>query len=236
MGGRAYGQALRAAACALMGWQVWLVWWIASYDASTVEWTCDPAGGCSSDQFASMAPFVGIGTTLLFGFLTARFLQRAAAGAAVALAALAAIAGWYDAVDAGRVAYSTVTDYFIVMPIGRFPVSGWLTFLWAVAGAGCLAAWWGAAVSLRRTALLRRLSRRYATADAELHGWRTVGGKHGEVTVVFHDARGDRHEVPTIVERVALERTVRAVYDEARPDDPACTRVAVSRRKLLRFS
>ncbi len=54
--------------------------------------------------------------------------------------------------------------------------------------------------------------------------------------MVFRDRRGDRHEVPAIVERVALERTVRAVYDEARPDDPACTRVAVSRRKLLRIS
>ncbi|MEV0279367.1 hypothetical protein AB0I22_23675 [Streptomyces sp. NPDC050610] len=236
MGGKAYGQALRAVACALMGWQVWLVWRLSSYDASTVEWTCDGTGTCASDQFASMAPFVGIGSALLFGFLAARFLQRAVVGASVTLAALAAIAGWYDAVDAGRVAYGTVTDYFIVVPIGRFPVSGWLTFLWAVAGAGCLAAWWGAAVSMRRTAALRRLSRRYTTADAELHGWRTVGGKYGEVTVVFDDLRGDRHEVPAIVERVALERTVQAVYDQARPDDPACTRVAVSRRKLLRFS
>ncbi|MFF2324484.1 MULTISPECIES: hypothetical protein [unclassified Streptomyces] len=120
-----------------------------------------------------------------------------------------------------------------ILPLGRFTVSEWLTFLWAAAGAGCLAAWWGAAVSLRRTAGLRRLFRRSSTAGAVLRGWRSVGRNYGEVTVVFDDTEGVRHEVPAVVERIALRRDVLAVYDADRPDDPARTRVAVPRRKLL---
>ncbi|MFI6727067.1 hypothetical protein NRF20_39785 [Streptomyces sp. R-74717] len=63
-----------------------------------------------------------------------------------------------------------------------------------------------------------------------------MGRKYGEVTVVFDDTAGVRHEVPAVVERVALRRDVLAVYDADRPDDPALTRVAVPHRKLLRLS
>ncbi|MEV5988774.1 hypothetical protein AB0L85_27840 [Streptomyces sp. NPDC052051] len=227
---------MRVIACALMAWQVWMVWHIASHEASTVRWTCDAAEGCASDQFAAGASFVGAVCALVLGLLSARFLHRATPGAVVALCAVACAAGWYDAVADGQVGYDTVTGFHLFFPLGRFSVSGWLTFLWSVAAAGCLAACWGAAVSLRRTAGLRRLSRRYATADAVLEGWRSVGRKRGEVTVVFEDLAGVRHEVPAVVERVALRRDVLAVYDTDRPDDPVRTRVAVPRRKLLRLS
>ncbi|MFB7914502.1 hypothetical protein [Streptomyces sp. NPDC056061] len=232
---RAYGQVMRATACLLMVWQVWMVWYIASHEAAGVEWTCDGTGSCASDQFASMAPFIGIGSAVVLGLLSARFLHRAAPGVVIALSALGTVAGWYDALAEGEVGHDSTTTFFIVLPIGEFTVSTWLTVLWSVAAAGCLAAWWGAAVSLRRTAGLRRLSRRCATADATLEGWRAVGTKYGEVTVVFDDAAGVRHRVPALVERVALRRDVRAVYDPDRPDDPARTRVAICRRKGLRI-
>ncbi|MFB6711187.1 MULTISPECIES: hypothetical protein [unclassified Streptomyces] len=233
---RAYGQVMRAVACALMVWQVWMMWYIASHEAVSVQWTCDGTGGCASDQFASAAPIVGIGSAVVLGLLSARFLHRAAPGAMVVLSAVATIAGWHDALAEGQVDYDTTTSFHIFFPFGEFSVSSWLTFLWSVAGAGCLAAWWGAAVSLRRTAGLRRLSRRYTTADAVLEGWRSVGRKYGEVTVVFDDTAGVRHEVPAIVERVALRRDVLALYDVDRPDDPDRTRVVIPRRKVLRLS
>ncbi|MFJ2132717.1 hypothetical protein ACIO8F_24620 [Streptomyces sp. NPDC087228] len=233
---RAYAQAMRAIACALMVWQVWTMWYISSYEASGVQWACDMTGGCASDQFASMSPMLGIVCAVALGLLSARYLHRAAPGAMVALSAVAAAAGWYDAVADGKVEYSTVTSFHIFLPLGQFSVSQWLTFLWSAAGVGCLVAWWGAAVSLRRTAGLRRLSRRSTTADAVLEGWRPVGRKYGEVTVVFDDKAGVRHEVPAVVERIALRRDVLAVYDADRPGDPALTRVAVPHRKLLRLS
>ncbi|MFC9621998.1 hypothetical protein ACFTXM_19075 [Streptomyces sp. NPDC056930] len=233
---KAYAQAMRVIACALMVWQVWMMWHIASYEASTVQWSCDGTGGCASDQFAAVAPFAGVLCAAALGLLSARFLHRATPGAVIALSAVACAAGWYDAVADGRVLYGTVTDFHIFFPVGRFSVSDWLTFLWSAAGLGCLAAWWGAAVSLRRTAGLRRLSRRYTTADAVLEGWRSAGRKYGEVTVVFEDQAGVRHEVPAVVERSALRRDVLAVYDADHPGDPALTRVAVPHRKLLRLS
>ncbi|MFE0172847.1 hypothetical protein ACFWZ2_11060 [Streptomyces sp. NPDC059002] len=236
MGRRAYAQGLRGLACVLMAWQVWLVWHISTYDASTVEWSCDGTGGCSSEQFAGMAPFVGIGSAILLGLLASRFLQRATAGVVIMLCAAAAAIGWYDAVDAGRVGRATVTDFHLVLPIENLSVSAWLTFLWSVAGAGCLAACWGAAVSVRRTAVLRRLSRRYTTAEAELAGWRTVSRSYGEAVVVFRDAGGQEHQVSTVVERIALDRPVLAVYDADRPADPDRTRVAVPRKRMLRIS
>ncbi|MFJ9683244.1 hypothetical protein ACIRP2_35150 [Streptomyces sp. NPDC101194] len=233
---RAYGQVMRAVACALMVWQVWMMWYIASHEAVSVRWTCDGTGGCGSDQFASAAPIVGIGSAVVLGLLSARFLHRAAPGAMVVLSAVAAIAGWHAALAEGLVEYGTTTSFHIFFPVGEFSVSSWLTFLWSVAGAGCLAAWWGAAVSLRRSGGLRRLSRQCTTADAVLEGWRSVGRKYGEVTVVFTDTAGVRHEVPAVVERVALKRDVLALYDADRPDDPDRTRVVIPRRKVLRLS
>ncbi|MGW2225234.1 hypothetical protein [Streptomyces formicae] len=236
MGHRVYAQGLRVLACALMAWQVWLVWHLSTYDASTVRWSCDGTGSCASDQFASVAPLFGIASAVLLGFLSSRFLQRATAGAVVMFCAVASAVGWYDAVRAGRVEYATVTDFPLVLPVADLSVSGWLTFLWSVAGVGCLAACWGAAVSVRRTAVLRRLSRRYTTAEATLEGWRTVSRSYGEAVVVFTDAGGLEHQVPAVVERIALDRPVLAVYDADRPADPDRTRVAVPRKRLLRIS
>ncbi|MFB6871811.1 hypothetical protein [Streptomyces sp. NPDC056323] len=233
---KAYAQAMRVIACALMAWQVWMMWYIASHEAAGVKWSCDLAGGCASDQLASMSPMLGIGFAVVLGLLCARYLHRAAPGAMIVLCAVAAAVGWYDALAEGQVERDTVTSFHIFLPLGDFTVTQWLTFLWSAAGVGCLAAWWGAAVSLRRTAGLRRLSRRYRTADAVLEGWRSVGRKYGEVTVVFDDEGGVRHEVPAVVERVALSRDTLAVYDADRPGDPALTRVAIPRRKLLRIS
>ncbi|MFF2409393.1 hypothetical protein [Streptomyces sp. NPDC058092] len=233
---KAYAQAMRAIACALMVWQVWMMWYIASHEATSVRWTCDGTGGCASDQLASVSGFIGVGSAVVLGLLSARFLHRAAPGAMVVLCAVAAIAGWYDALGEGQVEHHSTPSFSILLPISGISVSVWLVILWSVAGAGCLAAWWGAAVSLRRTAGLRRLSRRCTTADAVLEGWRPVGRKYGEVTVVFDDTAGVRHEVPAVVERVALKRDVLALYDADRPDDPASTRVVVPRRKVLRLS
>ncbi|MFF3394011.1 hypothetical protein ACFYW1_24145 [Streptomyces sp. NPDC002669] len=233
---RVYAHAMRVIACALMAWQVWTMWYISSHEAVGVKWSCDLAGGCASDQLASMSPMLGIAFAVALGLLGARYLHRAAPGAMIALCAVAAAVGWYDALAEGLVERDTVTSFHILLPLGDFSVSTWLTFLWSVAGAGCLAAWWGAAVSLRRTGGLRRLSRRCRTADAVLEGWRSVGRKYGEVTVVFADEDGVRHEVPAVVERVALKRDVRALYDTDRPDDPDRTRVVIPRRKLLRLT
>lgn len=235
MSRRTYGLTLRGLACALLAWQVWLVWHLSTYDVSTVVWSCD-GEGCGSDQFASLAPELGIASAALLGFVAARFLHRATVGAVVALSAAGAAAGWYDAVSDGRVGYDTVTDFMLVVPAGRHTVSGWLTFLWTVAAAGGLVAVWGGAVSLRRTAALRRLRADFSTAQARLEGWRPVRGRRGEVTVVFHDAQGARHAVPVVVDRAALDRPVLAVYDRNHPADPRRTRVAVPRRRRLRSS
>ncbi|WP_055700373.1 hypothetical protein [Streptomyces silaceus] len=236
MTARVYARTLRGLACVLMAWQVWLVWHTSTYDASTVRWSCYGDDGCGTDQFAGVAPFVGIASAVLLGFLCARYLQRATVGAVVALSALAAAVGWYDAVDAGRVGLRTVTDFHVVLPVGNLSVADWLTVLWAVAGAGFLATCWGAVVSVRRTAVLRRISGRYATAEATLEGWRAVGRSRGEVVVTFQDTTGVRRQVPAVVERFALGRPVLAVYDTARPGDPDRTRVAVPRKRLLRLS
>ena len=232
---RAYGQVMRAGACLLMACQVWMTWYIAAHEASGVRWTCNMAGGCGSDQFASAAPIVGMGSAAVLGLLCARYLHRATPGAMVVLSAVATIAGWYDALGEGQVEYDTTTSFHIFFPIGEFTVSAWLTFFWSVAAAGCLAAWWGAAVSLRRTAGLRRLFGRCVTATAVLEGWKSVGRRYGEAVVVFEDASGDSHRVPVVVERVALRRDVLAAYDPDHPDDPARTRVAIPRRKGLRL-
>ncbi|MFF2852420.1 hypothetical protein ACFVT5_39895 [Streptomyces sp. NPDC058001] len=226
-----YGQVLRALACGLLAWQVWLMWFVASSEASGVEWSCDGNGGCGSDRFAAWATVPGIVSAILLGVLAVRFLHRAAAGTAIAFSAVACVAGWYHAVADGRVDYDTVTDFHILFPIVQLPVSDWLTFLWAVFGLGALLASWGAAVSLRRTAALRRLSRRYATAEATVTGWRRVNGHYGAVTLVFEDRDGVRHEVPAVTERLALARPVLAVYAPDRPDDPRRTRVAIPRRR-----
>ncbi|MFD9904292.1 hypothetical protein [Streptomyces sp. NPDC059063] len=228
-----YGVTLRALACALLAWQVWLVWHVSTYDAAIVQWSCYGHGGCG-DPWAVMAPEFGIVAGLLLGFAAVRFLHRATAGAVVALSALAAASGWYDAVADGRVSYGTVTDFMVLAPVGRHSVTTWLAFLWSVAAAGGVAAAWGAVVSLRRTAALRRLRRGFATAEARLEGWRPVRGRRGEVTVVFHGRDGARHEVPVVVDRAALGRPVLAVYDTARPGDPGRTRVAVPRRRAAR--
>ncbi|MFE2933981.1 hypothetical protein [Streptomyces sp. NPDC059278] len=227
---------MRVIACALMAWQVWTMWYIASHEAIGVKWSCDLAGGCASDQFASVSAMLGIVFAVVLGLLSARYLHRAAPGAMIALCAVAAVAGWYDALAEGQVERTTVTSFHVVLPLGEFAVSQWITVLWSVAGVGCLVAWWGAAVSLRRTVGLRRMFRRYRTADAILEGWQSVGRKSGEVTVVFEDEDGVRHEVPAVVDRVALRRDVLAVYDADRPGDPALTRVAIPHRKLLRLT
>ncbi|MER5303261.1 hypothetical protein ABT039_27890 [Streptomyces lasiicapitis] len=235
MSRKTYGLTLRGLACVLLAWQVWLVWHLSTYDVTAVAWACD-GEGCGSDQFAALAPELGIASTVLLGFVAARFLHRATAGAVIALSACGAAAGWYDAVSDRRVAYDTVTDFMLVVPAGRHTVSGWLAFLWSVAAVGCFVAVWGAAVSLRRTAALRRLRGEFSTAQARLEGWRPVRGRRGEVTVVFHDTQGVRHAVPVVVDRAALDRPVLAVYDRSRPADPRRTRVAVPRRRLLRSS
>ncbi|MFJ6571244.1 hypothetical protein ACIQNU_27900 [Streptomyces sp. NPDC091292] len=224
-----YGQGLRALACGLLGWQVWLLWFVSSSEAAGVKAACDGNGGCASDQFAAWAPLPGIAGALLLGVLAARFLHRATAGATLAFSALACVAGWYRAVTDGRVDYDTVTDFPLLIPVVHLSVSGWLVFLWAVFGVGALFASRGAAVSLRRTAALHRLSRRYATADATVRDWRRVTGNYGAATLVFEDRDGVRHEVPAVTERLALGRPVLAVYAPDHPDDPRRTRVAIPR-------
>ncbi|WP_344532816.1 hypothetical protein [Streptomyces albiaxialis] len=227
-----FGLALRAAACGLMAWLVWLCWHLSTRDAVDVRWECD-SQGCSSDDFASAAPILGLMTAVLLTLMASRLLHRAAPGAVVAHCALAAASGWHAALGSGRVAEGTRTDWHLLVPVARLSVSTWLTFLTAVAGAGLLGAAWGAAVSLRRTAVLARLRPGRTTARAELLGWRSTGRTRGAVTVVFRDAHGVRHEVPTVTERLALGRPVLAVYDETRPGDPATTRVAIPRKRLL---
>ncbi|QDQ15391.1 hypothetical protein [Streptomyces spectabilis] len=236
MSRKTYGVVLRGLVCALVAWQVWLVWHLSTYDAASAGWSCYDDVGCGSDQLVALAPELGIGAAVLLGFLAARFLHRATVGVVIALSALAAVAGWYDAMDDGRVSYDTVTDFMLLAPVGRYSVAAWLAFSWSVAAVGGLAAAWGAVVSLRRTAALRRVSSRFTTAEAQLEGWRPLRGRRGEVTVVFHDRLGARHAVPVVVDRAALDRPVLAVYDPEHPADPGRTRVAMPRQRLGRSS
>ncbi|MBB5101974.1 hypothetical protein [Streptomyces spectabilis] len=234
MSRKTYGVVLRGVACALVAWQVWLVWHLSTYDAASAGWSCYDDVGCGSDQMVALAPELGIGAAVLLGFLSARFLHRATVGVVIALSALAAVAGWYDAMDDGRVSYGTVTDFMLLAPVGRYSVTAWLAFSWSVAAVGGLVAVWGAVVSLRRTAALRRVRSGFTTAEAQLEGWRPVRGRRGEVTVVFHDHLGTRHAVPVIVDRAALDRPVLAVYDPEHPTDPDRTRVAMPRQRPRR--
>ncbi|MEI5100846.1 hypothetical protein RB200_22850 [Streptomyces sp. PmtG] len=237
MSRKTFGVTLRGLACALLAWLVWLVWHLSTYDASNVQWSCYDDADCGgSDQLAAVAPEIGIGVAVLLGFAAVRFLHRATVGVVISLSALAAVAGWHDAMADGRVSSGTVTDFMLVAPVGRHTVTAWLTFLWSVAAAGACVALWGAVVSLRRTAALRRLRGGFATAEAHLVGWRPVRGRRGEVTVVFYDRRGARHSVRLVVDRGALDRPVLAVYDPERPADTASTRVAIPRRRLPRPS
>ncbi|WP_158857849.1 hypothetical protein [Streptomyces sp. NRRL B-1347] len=236
MSRKTYGAVLRGLVCALLAWLVWLVWHLSTYDAASAGWSCYDDVGCGSDQLVALAPEIGIGAAVLLGFVAARFLHRATVGAVIALSALAAVAGWYDAMADGRVSYDTVTDFMLLAPVGRYSVTAWLVFSWSVAAVGGLVAVWGAVVSLRRTAALRRVRTGFVTAEAHVEGWRPLRGRRGEVTVVFHDQQGTRHAVPVVVDRVALDRPVLAVYDPERPADPERTRVAVPRQGLLRFS
>lgn len=227
-----FGLTLRAAACGTMAWLTWLCFHLSTRDAVDVRWSCD-SQGCSSNDFASAAPILGLMTAVPLALVASRFLHRAAPGSVVVFCALAAASGWHAALDADRVAEGTRTDWNLLIPVARLSVSTWLTVLTVVAAAGAAGALWGAVVSLHRTAALARLRPGRATSPAELHGWRSTGRRRGAVTVVFHDARGVRHEVPATTERLALGRPVLAVYDETRPGDPATTRVAIPRKRLL---
>ncbi|MDJ1134972.1 hypothetical protein [Streptomyces iconiensis] len=231
MRARTYGQALRALACGLMAWQVWLVFRVSAYDAVMIDWSCD-SQGCGSDDFASAAPLLGGASVLALGFLAARFLHRATPGCVVALAALANVSGWREALDEGRAAEGTRVDWPLLLPFGRLSVAQWLTSLWVITAVAVLCAVWGAAFSVRRTAAVLRYFRGRATAEAELSGWQRTGRGRGAVTVRFEDGRGVAYEVPTVVEMAALGRPVLAVYDEARPEDPATTRVAIPRKRF----
>lgn len=231
MRARTYGQALRALASGLMAWQVWLVFRVSAYDSVMINWSCD-SEGCGSDEFASMAPLLGVGSGIALAFLAARYLHRATPGCVVGLAALAHLSGWYEALDDGRVTGATAVDWPLLLPFRRLAVDQWLTSLWSLAAVSLACAVWGAAFSLRRTAALPRYLRGRATAEATLSGWRRTGRRRGAVTLTFEDARGVEHEVPTVVESAALGRPVLAVYDAARPDDPATTRVAIPRKRL----
>ncbi|MFE6779857.1 hypothetical protein [Streptomyces sp. NPDC057702] len=233
---RVYGHVLRALSCALMAWFVWVAWYASSHEASAVEWTCDGTGSCASDQFAAGSALLGTFAAVALGFLAARFLRRASGGVVLVLCALACVSGWHDAVAEGQVDYDSRTDFHVMLPITGFTVSDWLTILWSATGLGCLLAWWGAAVSVRRTAALRRLTRRYATAAATLTGWERLSGAYGEVTVSFHDAHGVPHQVRAVTEQIALRRPVLAVYDPRDPDDPRRTRVAIAPRDRRIFS
>ena len=232
MRARTYGLTLRALAAGLMACLVWLCFHLSTRDAVDVRWQCD-SEGCASDDFASAAPLLGVVAAVALTLVVSRFLHRAAPGTVVAFSAVAAGSGWHAALDARRVTGDTRTEWNLLVPVARLSVDTWLTVLTAVAAAGLLGAAWGAAVSLRRTAALARLRAGRATAEAELRGWRSTGRRRGAVTVVFRDARGVWHEVPTVTERFALGRPVLAVYDETRPRDPATTRVAVPRKRLL---
>ncbi|WP_459246646.1 hypothetical protein [Streptomyces youssoufiensis] len=114
---RAYGHALRALSCALLAWFVWVAWHAASHEAATVEWTCDGAGTCASDQFAAVVALLGTGAAALLGVLAARFLHRASGGVVVVFCAVACIVGWHDAIADGQVTHDALTDFHVIAPV-----------------------------------------------------------------------------------------------------------------------
>ncbi|MFE0414580.1 hypothetical protein [Streptomyces tendae] len=209
MGLRVYGVVLQVVACGLTGWQVWFLWDLAAREAWPVRYPCPAGELCGGDPLVDYTPFLGAGSMVLFVALSWRFLRRAAVPASVLLAAVAGLYG-VERTGTSDAAWSVL---FTVMALGA-----------------SLATWWCAATGLRRTAVLRRWSRRYRVADARVVGWRRRGpGGFGEGLAVFRDEAGVRHRVPVVVERYALARHLVAVYDPARPADPRTTRVAAPR-------
>ncbi|MGW1225803.1 hypothetical protein [Streptomyces sp. NPDC001478] len=219
-----------AVACALLAWQVWMLFHISSAESARVRWTCD-ASECATDDLAGGAPFLGAVLVAALALLARRFLHRAAPGAALTLAALAFGAGWRTAVDRGEPRADESAGWLL----DPLTAADWITVSDVAAALFALAAVAGAASSLRRTNGLHRLRLRgrLATAEAELHGWDRVSRHRGRVQVVFTDGDGVRRTFPAVVARAALGRRTVVLYDRERPGDPARSRVSLPRTGLL---
>ncbi|MEE1791967.1 hypothetical protein PUR28_14490 [Streptomyces sp. BE308] len=228
--GRIVAQLPLTVACALMAWQVWLLFHVAAAEGARVTWSCD-VSSCGTDDLAGGAPMMGAAAVVALSLLSTRYLHRAAPGVAVALAGAASGAGWQDTLDAGDV----TADESMEWPVGWFTPENWIIVAQVITVAGCLYALRGGWVSLRRTQGLHRLAlgRRLAVAEAELTGWERAGRNRGRVVVGFHDGDGAHHAFPAVVDRYALGRTAFVLYDVEHPGDATSSRVSSPRKGKL---
>ncbi|MFE6976035.1 hypothetical protein [Streptomyces sp. NPDC057682] len=226
--GRVLARGSLAVACALLAWQVWMLFHVSSAESARVRWSCD-ASECATDDLAGGAPFLGALVVAALALLARRFLHRAAPGAALTLAALAFGAGWRTAVDRGELRADASAGWLV----DRLTVSDWITVSHTAAALFALTAVAGAVSSLRRTngphRLRLRLRGRLATAEAELHGWERTGRHRGRVEARFTDADGVRRAFPAVVPRAALGRRTLVLYDRERPGDATHSRVSLPR-------
>ncbi|WP_030162228.1 SHOCT domain-containing protein [Glycomyces sp. NRRL B-16210] len=178
--------------------------------AHTIAWACG-ADGCSTDDPKVFLFFGGAAATVAFFLVLISVLRLVAFGAALALAPLAAIQGWQDAIDSGLPASEVATE---------FKVWG------AVAGAGLLLAFAGLVYELRATATLESLIGR-ERVPAHLVDYQE-GAKPGigSGTLVFRDKSGHRHRrrFPAVPQSWT-RRALLAVYP---PHDPTRARIALT--------
>ncbi|WP_406456362.1 hypothetical protein OG782_30300 [Streptomyces sp. NBC_00876] len=227
--GRLAAQAPLVVACALVAWQVWMLFHATSAESTRVMWSCGESD-CGTNEMAAGAPLMGAAVVAALALMSRRYLHRAAPGVALALAAAGFGAGWQAAVDAGDVGADESAEWLV----GWFTVADWITLSWTAAGVFALAAVWGAVSSLRRTNGLHRLrlGRRLATADAELRDWSRVGRRRGRVVARFEDEDGVRHEFPAVVGQYALGRPAVVLYDARRPGEASSSRVSTPRKGM----
>ncbi|MFE5076136.1 hypothetical protein [Streptomyces halstedii] len=216
-------------ACALMAWQIWMLFHIASSETTHVVWSCDESD-CGTDDLAGGAPMMGAAAVVAFSLMARRFLHHAAPGVALALAGTAFAGGWRAAVGAGDIREDESVDWMI----GWFSAGHWIIVAQAVAAAGAVWALVGGAVSLRRTGGLHRLrlGRRLAVSEASLTGWSPVGRGRGRVEVAFEDADGVRRTFPAVVGRHALGLKALVLHDAERPGDHTRSRLSTPRKKV----
>ncbi|MFD9425056.1 MULTISPECIES: hypothetical protein [unclassified Streptomyces] len=69
--GRIVAQLPLAVACALMAWQVWLLFQVAAAEGARVTWSCD-VSSCGTDEPAGGAPMMGAAAVVALSLLSGR--------------------------------------------------------------------------------------------------------------------------------------------------------------------
>lgn len=205
----AAGGALRLVLAVPLAFAAWVLLREGNAVAHTIDWWCD-GDGCSTDDPQVFLIVGGIAADLAFFLVLMPLLRFIAFGAALALAPLAAMQGWRDAVAGGLPEAEVATEFKV-----------WGT----VAGVGLLLAFAGLVYELRATATLETLIGR-ERVPAELVEFKE-GAKPGigAAVLAFKDKTGHRHrrQVPAVPQSWTRGQ-VFAVYP---PHDPSRARAAL---------